>query len=224
MLRPCGRSQSLTSPFSGSLENTVFLWPLTKNSLCQISANNSGISFPCLWSVGVLESLACVGRDSLAKIKTVLQELQGRKGKRKLRGENANKCNKPVASACLDSIPVLELIKSKAEIKEGLLGPVVSPPVVPGALSEPLQLLPAKLSTGPVFERSRSLFFFSFSQYNPYRDVIIWRCFSSGFSLISCLWFWGVCEVLWLWRNFAVCSGCPTCSKNFYSKKSLCMS
>lgn len=72
-LRPCGRSQSLTSPFSGSLENTVFLWPLAKNSLCQISANNSGISFPCLWSVGVLESLACVGRDSLAKIKTVLQ-------------------------------------------------------------------------------------------------------------------------------------------------------
>lgn len=51
----------------------MFLWPLAENSLCQISANNSGISFPCLWSVGVLESLACVGRDSLAKIKTVLQ-------------------------------------------------------------------------------------------------------------------------------------------------------
>lgn len=47
--------------------------PSQKNSLCQISTNNSGISFPCLWSVGVLESLACVGRDSLAKIKTVLQ-------------------------------------------------------------------------------------------------------------------------------------------------------
>lgn len=81
MLRPCGRSQSLTSPFSGSLENTVFLWPLVKNSLCQISANNSGISFPCLWSVGVLESLACVGRDSLAKIKTVLQSCRGEREK-----------------------------------------------------------------------------------------------------------------------------------------------
>lgn len=223
MLRPCGRSQSLTSPFSGSLENTVFLWPLSKNRLCQISANNSGISFPCLSSVGVLESLACVGRDSLAKIKTVLQELQWRK--RKLRGgENASKCNKPVASACLDSVPVLELIKSKAKMKGGLLGPVVSPPMVPRAPSEPLQLLLAKLSTGPVFERSRSLFFFSFSQYNPYRDIIIQRCFSSEFSLISCLWFWGFCEVLWWWRNFTVCSGCPTCSKNFYSKKSLFMS
>lgn len=81
MLRPCGRSQSLTSPFSGSLENTVFLWPLVKNSLCQISANNSGISFPCLWSVGVLESLACVGRDSLAKIKNVLQSCRGEREK-----------------------------------------------------------------------------------------------------------------------------------------------
>lgn len=32
VLRPRGRSQSVTSPFSGSLENTVFLWPLAKNS------------------------------------------------------------------------------------------------------------------------------------------------------------------------------------------------
>lgn len=123
----------------------------------------------------------------------------------------------------------MELIKSKREIKGiswVLLSPLLSSVMVPGALScpaaaEPLgsevlpsQLLPAKLSTGRVFERSRSLFFFSFSQYNPYRDVIIWCCFSSEFSLISCLWFWGFCEVLWLWRNFAVYSGCSTCSKN----------
>lgn len=127
----------------------------------------------------------------------------------------------------VDSIPVLELIKSKPEIKGvswALLSPLPWSVVVPGAPSLPSQLLPAKLSTGPVFERSRSLFFFSFSQYNPYRDVIVWHCFFSEFSLISCLWFWGFCEVLRLWRNFAVCSGCPTCSKNFYSKKSLCMS
>jgi len=83
------------------------------------------------------------------------------------------------------------------------VGPLVSPPISPGALSclaaaepkgsevLPSQLPLAKLSTGRVFERSRSLFFFSFSQYNPYRDVIIWCCFSSEFSLISCLWFGG---------------------------------
>lgn len=114
--------------------------------------------------------------------------------------------------------------KEQARNQGGLVGPVVSPPMVPGAPTEPSQLLLAKLSTGPGFERSRSLFFFSFSQYNPYRDVIVQCCFSSEFSLISCLWFWGFCEVLWLWRNFAVHSGCPTCSKNFYSKKSLSMS
>lgn len=212
MLRPHGRSQSLTSPFSGSLENTVFLWPLAKNSLCQISANNSGISFPCLWSVGVLESLACVGRDSLAKIKTVLQSCIREKGKKKVRKKkNVGKCNKPTASATLDSIPVLELIKSKPEITGiswVLLSPLLSSVAVPGAPSCPAaaepagsevlpsQLLPAKLSTGRIFERSRSLFFFSFSQYNPYRDVIVWCCFSSEFSLISCLWFRGFCEVL----------------------------
>lgn len=221
-LKPCGRSQSLTSPCSGSLENTLFLWPLAKNSLCQISANNSGISFPCLWSVGVLESLACVGRDSLAKIKNVLQSCIREKEKNVRGKKNVGKCNKPAASASLDSIPDLELIKNKPEIKGIswlLLSPLLSSVTVPGAGScrRGLRCCPCKScrqSRAWGLERSRSLFSFCFSQYNPYRDVIVWCCFSSGFSLISCLWFWGFCEVLWLWRSFAVYSGCHTCSKN----------
>lgn len=146
-----------------------------------------------------------MGRDSLAKIKTVLQScIRGKEkesyGKKK--SQHAGKCNKPAASASLDLIPVLELIKSKSEIKgfSGVLSSsfplsVVVPGVLPGSCRTtgaevlPSPLLPAQLRMGRGFERPRSLFFFSFSQYNPYRAVIIWLCFSSECSLISCLWF-----------------------------------